>query len=596
MDPTPAAAPRPWIRFLPPALIAAVTAAAFLPSLRGEFLNWDDDANFTLNPHYRGFSAETLRWMFTNAFGHYMPITWLTLALDYSLWGMNPVGYHATSMGLHALNAVLCFFVLRILVNRAAPDLDPLKTIGAAAAGALFFSIHPLRAESVAWITERRDVVAGVFFFLTLLAYLKQRVRLSVAAFAAMLLCKSMAMTLPLVLLVLDAVPLRRFAAERPAKLLIEKIPFFVLMIAAVVATSLTQSHAEAMYTRDAYPLVQSVAQPGYRISFYVLKTLAPFNLSPLYWYRPDIGLPQVLGWIAVVGVSILAFVGRRAAPAAGAAWISYLLLIAPVAGIFQAGPHFAADRYTYFAGVPFAALAAAALPRRPAAFAIAGILIAGLAVLTAFQSRIWTDSVSLWTRAITLDPDVYFTHQRRGAAFAARSEWDRALRDYDRSIELNPYWFESRQSRARARIVRGDHGGALEDADHAIRLQRDSAEAWLLRGQACGKLRQSDSALAALSRALELRPNFVEARLERASERALRGDADGALQDLDAAIAFDPQPSIFRRRGMTRAMKKDLRGAVADFEQALERAPADWSQRRQVEEFLRQAREELPR
>src|SRR5262249_36214427 len=278
----------------------------FPPAVNGEFLNWDDDTNFTFNQNYRGLGPANLRWMFSDVFGHYMPFTWLTLGLDYTLWGMNPTGYHATSMVLHAVNAVLCFLFLRALLGRAGP----------AAVGALFFSLHPLRVESVAWITERRDVTAGVFFFLTLLAYLRwtqtkgrRWLGMSVAAFLGMLLCKAMAMTLPVALLVLDAVPLRRFASERPGKLLLEKAPFFALMAAAVVATSLTQSHAEALYSREAYPLVQSLAQPGYRISFYVLKMVFPFHLSPLYWYRPDLGLPQALGWFTVLALTALAFI-----------------------------------------------------------------------------------------------------------------------------------------------------------------------------------------------------------------------------------------------------------------------------------------------
>jgi protein O-mannosyl-transferase len=588
---------RPGLRHGLPVLIAVLAVLPFLPAVTGEFLNWDDDANFLFNQNYRGLGPSNLRWMFTDIFGHYMPITWLTLGLDHVLWGMNPTGYHVTSMLLHAVSAALCFLFLQKLLGREGP----------AAAGALFFAVHPLRCESVAWITERRDVAAGVFFFLTLLAYLRwtetkgrRWLWMSVAAFAGMLLCKAMAMTLPVALLVLDAFPLRRFSSERPAKLLLEKVPFFALMVGAVAATWVPQSHAQALYTREAYPYVQSVAQPGYRISFYVLKTFAPVRLSPLYWYRPDLGLPQVLGWLAVIGVTALAVVGRRVVPALGAAWLAFLILIAPVAGIFQAGPHFAADRYTYFAGVPFAALVAAAfasLPqaRRSIGIAAAAVLLAGLGVLTTLQSRIWKDSVSLWTRAIELDPDVYFTLQRRGKAFAARGDWDRALADYNRSIELNRFWHESWESRARARLARNDLQGAFQDAGDAIRLKRDSGEAWFLFGLAGGRMGHP-SAIDSYSRALELRPNFVEARVERALERRKRGDLAGALADLDAAIAFDSQPRILSQRGITRAMNQDLRGAIADFEQALQRAPADWPHRAQVEKHLLQARSELPR
>jgi tetratricopeptide (TPR) repeat protein len=637
MDPT---AARPAPRWLLPLLIAALTFAAFIPSLHGEFLNWDDDANFTHNLRYRGLGPDQLRWMFSDHYGHYMPVTWLTLGLDYDLWGMNPAGYHATSMILHSFNAVLLFLLLRILILRSRGDLPSRILEGSAAAGALFFSLHPLRAESVAWITERRDVTAGAFFLFTLLAYVRMTAEtagsparrkwlwLSVAAFAGMILSKAMGMTLPLVLLVIDAVPLRRFSTERPAALLKEKLPFFVLMVAGLAATSYSQNHAQAIYTRDAYPLLQSAAQPGFRISFYALKTLWPLGLSPLYWYRPALGLPQVLGWLAVLGVSVTLFLRRRSLPAPFAAWLSYLLLIAPVAGIFQAGPHFAADRYTYFACLPFAALFAAALASlpRPGLLAVAAAaILVGLAILTSRQCVIWKDSVALWTRAIDLDSDVYFTWNRRGEAYAARGDWDRALGDYDRSIELNGGWPDSLASRARARVTRGNPAGAIEDASRALQLDPKSGDAFHTRGLALARLGKPREAIADYSKALELRPQFVEARLNRAAEQVKIGQVDGALADLDEAIHFDPQPQIYNRRAMVRGMKGDLEGAIADctealrlnpgfvdayanrgfarvergdrsgaaqdLARALELAPPDWPQRRQVEGLLRQAR-----
>jgi tetratricopeptide (TPR) repeat protein len=601
MDPT--SSPR---RFLLPVGIAVLTLLVFLPSVNGEFLNWDDDANFVHNPSYRGFGAAQLRWMFTNAYGHYMPITWLTLALDHQLWGMNPTGYHATSMALHALNAALLFLLLRTLLRKAGLErgIDL-----AAAAGALFFSLHPLRVESVSWITERRDVTAGVFFLLTLLAYVRATgepagpVRLkwlwlSVASFAAMNFCKSMGMTLPLVLLVLDVVPLRRPATLKIRALLVEKVPFFVLMVAAVVATSLTQNHAEAIYSREAYPLFQSIAQPGYRISFYVVKTLLPLGLSPLYWFRPELGLQHVLGAVAVAAITFLLFRFRRPLPAALAAWIGFLLLIAPVAGIFQAGPHFAADRYTYFASVPFAALFAAAVARIPAraALAAAALLLAGLGGLTARQALFWKDSVTLWTRAIDLDPQVYFTYAQRGAARAAKGDLPGAIADYDRSIELNAGWFESWAGRARVRVDRGDAAGAISDATASVRLDPKCTDAYRTRGVALARLGKSREAIADFSSALEVRPHFMEARVLRANERARIGDLNGALSDLDAAIEFDPQPQLFHRRGITKAARGDLPGAVADFNRALELAPPGWPARPSVEEMLQRARSELKR
>lgn len=607
MDPIAVPPSRAPGRLLIPAVIAAATVAAFLPSVRGEFLLWDDDANFLFNQHYRGFTADNLKWMFTNAFGHYMPLTWLTLALDYTLWGMNPAGYHATNLALHALNAILFFFVLRRLVRLAAPDLEPSKIDLSAAAGALCFSIHPLRVESVAWITERRDVLSGVFFLLTVLAYLRwaeapgpRRMALTTLAFAAMLLSKTMGLTLPLVFLVLDVYPLRRFPRESAGRLLKEKIPLLALMGGALVLLSISAGRAGGMSGRDHYPLIQSLARPGYALTFYVAKTLLPVGLSPLYWYRPELGLPQVVGWVLLLALTAAVILRRQRFPGALAGWMAYGLLMAPASGLVSMGSFTGADHYTYVACLPFAALAAATavyLFRRWPAAAVSGL---SAAVLIAFAAwtwsycGVWTNSVALWSRAVALDPDVYFSRTNLGRALAARGEWDRAIEQYTRSIELFPGWFETWGHRARARLNRADAAGAIEDATRALRLEPGWAEGHDTRGLGWSALGRSREAIDDFSGALKIRPQFMEARVHRANERAKVGDLDGAIADFNAAIEFDPQPHLLARRGMTRAARGDFAGAIDDFSTALKRAPAVWPQRAQVEAMLQRARSEL--
>src|SRR5260370_4631864 len=156
-----------------PALVGLVTLLLFLPALGNGFVNWDDEVNLVSNPHYRGLGWAQLRWMFGNTLGgHYIPVTWLSFGLDYVLWGMRPAGYHATSVALHAANAILFYFVARRLLH-AAVQADGRSVILGAAVAALLFSLHPLRVESVAWATERRDVLMGFFTLLCGLAYLR---------------------------------------------------------------------------------------------------------------------------------------------------------------------------------------------------------------------------------------------------------------------------------------------------------------------------------------------------------------------------------------------------------------------------------------
>src|SRR5882724_6552752 len=191
-----------------PAGVALVAVACFLPTLRNDFVLWDDDLNFTDNPSYRGLSWRQLRWMFTTVHGgHYQPLSWVTLGLDYTLWGMNPAGYHLTSVLLHAANAVLFYHVVLALLRRAAVSGPALVLEGAASVGALFFAIHPLRVESVAWASERRDVLSGFFYLIAVLAYLRMQngargrwLAVSLGSFVLSLLSEAWGITLPVVL------------------------------------------------------------------------------------------------------------------------------------------------------------------------------------------------------------------------------------------------------------------------------------------------------------------------------------------------------------------------------------------------------------
>ena len=262
-------APRRWISHLAvPAVLALVSFVVFVPALEGGFLNWDDDQNFVDNPNYRGLGASQLRWMFTTfLMGHYIPLTWMTLGLDYVVWGMNPVGYHLTNLLLHAANAVLFYFMALRLLRASVPggyaDGSWALTLGSGFA-TLLFAVHPLRAESVAWITERRDVLSGLFYLAAVVAYLRycdgavpegRRTRkwywASLGLFALALLSKAMAVTLPVILLALDVYPLRRFGGvggRRPwassMAVVTEKLPFLVLSLAAGVLALVALAHA----------------------------------------------------------------------------------------------------------------------------------------------------------------------------------------------------------------------------------------------------------------------------------------------------------------------------------------------------------------
>jgi len=547
--------------------------------------------NFLTNPRYRGLAPENLRWMFTDHFGHYMPLTWMSLGLDYVVWGMNAFGYHLTSVVLHSINAALCFALMGRLLGRALPDQAARARHALALAAALFFSLHPLRVESVAWITERRDVLSGFYFLLSLLAYLKstdgssRRLWLgaSLVAFAASLLCKAMGMTLPLVLLILDAWPLRRFERERPRDILIEKAPFFALLVAGAALSAWAQTSAHAVYTFREYPLAQIAGQPGYRLSFYVVKTLLPIGLSPLYFYRPEMGAAHIVGGVAVLGLSVLLWRRRREAPAAAAAWASYLVLIGPVSGLAQAGPHAVADRYSYLACLPFAGLFAAVptLPSAPAArraaAALAAVALVLLAGLTIRQCACWHDSVALWERAISIEPDVYFSVHNRGTARMALQDWAGALADFDRAIALNPRYPNPWYDRGTVRATLGEHAAAVEDYTAALRLAPERANAYSARGWSRSKLGDRAGSLADVEEAVRRGPDLFQPRLHRGLVRLTWGDPTGALEDFTRAAALEPLSSLARlKRGLSLLQLGRHPEALADFGRAVDLAKDD--------------------
>lgn len=598
------AEPRRFPAWTPPLAVALATAVAFLPSLRGEFLNWDDDYNFLFNPNYRGLSPNHLRWMFsTFALGHYHPLTWLTLGLDYTIWGMNPFGYHLTSLLIHAASAALLYRVLESLlkiVGRPEPRWP-------AVAGALFYSLHPLRVESVAWITERRDVLCGFFTLLCLLAYLR-RVRderdgkpstrwflLSLAAFAASLLSKALSITLPAVLLILDVAPLGRFKPGDRRRILLEKLPFLLLSCVDAAVMFSAMRDIDAVHATASYNLLQRMAQAAYGLCFYGVKTVWPSGLAPLYRLEPHLDPADpwnLASMAAVAGLSVFLLVRRKALPGPLAAWLAYGALVFPVLGVAVTGMQVAADRYTYLAALPVSVLIAGGLPRRRELLPAAVAVLSLLAALTVRQCGYWRDSVTLWTREIEIDPRCAVAYGNRGQARLARREWAAALSDYDqraaieaptdpkfwhnhgiaramledhpaaqadftRALELDADYVDARVSRALSRATTGDVAGAEADLDEALRRDPRRFDAWRQRG----RLRTRSNprgAIADYSRALELRPDLADTWVDRGLLRAVSGDTDGARQD---------------------------------FESALRVAPPDWPRRRKAEEYLERTR-----
>src|SRR2546425_2705976 len=532
-----------------PLVIAFSTFAAFLPALQNQFVSWDDAENFLDNPHYRGLGWTHLHWMWTTHLGHYIPLTWMTLGLDYLLWGLNPVGYHLTSLLLHTANAVVFFFVVRRILTRALPspaERGHALTVSAGFA-ALVFAIHPLRVESVAWVTERRDVLSGLFYLVTILLYLRACERgarsrgwywLSVAAFVLALLSKSMVVNLPIVLLILDVYPLRRLVgavgwwSEPARRVYVEKIPF-VLLAAAASAIALM-----AQLSHDTMVSVVQLSAPGrlavsvYGVSFYLWKTVAPVNLSPLYELPPTVNPwapPFIVSYGVVVAITAIVLAFRRRVPGLLAAWVVYIVVLLPVLGIFQSGPQITADRYTYLAGLGWAILAGAGLlscwhATRFLIPSCAVCLIAGLGVLTWNQVQVWRDSEKLWSHAAAIDPRSPVGQYSWGLALAQEGKLTEAIEHYTTALRIKPDYADAHINWGIALAREGKPAEAIDHYRQALQLKPDSAEAHANWGLALADQGKLAEAIDHYRQALQIKPESAEVHIIWGTALADRG------------------------------------------------------------------------
>lgn len=396
--------------------VLVIAAAVFARSIGFDFIvDYDDTANLHDHDSWRGLDAEHLKWMASSYWqGHYHPLTWFSWALDasYSHTGdrLDAWGFHLQNVLWHVVNTGLCLALFLTLLRRTDPQ-EPdsaAKWLGAAA-GALFFAVHPLRAESVAWVTERRDVLSGAFFLATLLVHLRTRSALGMVLVTVLatlsLLAKAWGITLPVVLLVLDVWPLRR--SLRDVRVWLEKLPLLAIAVTFAILAMQAQAASGALQALEEVPVVHRIGQAFFGLVFYPWLTLLPIDLVPMYEMTAD---PRValtrwsLGLVFVVGAVTLAVLVRRKAPAVGIALLLYAIVVSPVLGIAQSGPQAAADRYSYLACIPFAALYAAGVRLWPIARRIAVVHLLALAVLGYAQVGIWRDATTLWTVAAERD------------------------------------------------------------------------------------------------------------------------------------------------------------------------------------------------
>ncbi len=591
-----------WVSWLVPLLIAVVTFAAFLPALHNQFVNWDDDKNFLENPHYRGLGWTQLSWMWTTHLGHYIPLTWMTFGLDYLLWGMNPLGYHLTNLLLHAANAVVFFFITRRLLTRALPSPSERgHTLAVSAAfAALVFAIHPLRVESVAWATERRDVLSGLFYLSAVLAYLRACDREergrgwywgAVALFAGALLSKSMAVNLPVVLMILDVYPLRRLGESigwrsKPARrIYVEKIPFVLLAAVASAIAVMAQFSIHAALPLAQLSVPGRLAVSAYGLSFYLGKMIVPVNLSPLYELPRTVSpwaMPFILSFGLAIAITAIVLSLRRRMLGLPAAWLAYLVVLLPVLGIFQSGPQIAADRYTYLAGLGWAILAGAGLlsswSRLP--FLLIGLVVfipVGLGTLTWNQVQVWHDSKTLWAHALAIDPNSSVAQNDFGEALAQQGKPAEAIEHYRQALNIKPDYADAHYNLGGALAQQGKLADAIHHYQRALQITPGDADAHTNWGGALAQQGKLAEAAEHYQQALRIKPDHAAAHNNWGAALTRQGNLAEAIEHYRQAVNIKPDyADAHYNLGGALAQQGKLADAIHHYQRALQITPDD--------------------
>jgi protein O-mannosyl-transferase len=568
-------------------VLAAITVAAYVPSLDNGFVNRDDPACVTDNLDIRGYGRGHIAKIFSTVYlNHYLPATMLTYMAEYGLFGLDARGYHAVSLLLHSINVLLVFALFYGMS----------KNLFVAVATTLLFGIHPLRVEAVAWVSERKEVLSALFYFLSLLLYLKYRKKNSrkfyVFSFLALLvslLSKTMSVSQPFVLLLMDYLAGRKI--DRRA--LVEKLPFFVLSAAFVVVALLTVERSYDIYPH--YSTAQRVLAPAYAIAFYLVKFIAPLNLCASYYPSavPDSGmtLAMVLAGIAVPVIGLAVYASRRRTKTAVFGSLFFLVTLLPVLQIVNSGGLVpVADRYAYIPLLGMTFIAVNGFSNIMERFknntavktALYSVLVAGgsvLFVLTWQRCGVWKNGVTLWGDIIRKNSDAAQAYYGRGSAYLDRGEYRNAMADFNREIELRPDYASGYFGRGYlycAYLGKADSG--IVDLLRAVELSPDYPDAWNTLGIAEGMKDAFGKSIGCFDRALSLKPDFVEAYVNRGTAR-MKGfaDIDGAAGDFTQAITLDPSyAKAYLMRGIASGAKGLFDGAIADFTMAIRLDPKE--------------------
>ncbi len=528
-------------------LLLLAIAAVYGRTVRFDFTDCDDSLYVSLNPHVNGgVTVEGIVWAFTQSYAaNWHPLTWLSHMLDCQLYGVeHPGGHHLTNVILHAANTILLFLLLRQLIY----------DLWASAFVAALFAIHPLHVESVAWIAERKDVLSGLFFMLTLAAYVGYARRrfsllryfLVTILFVMGLMAKPMLVTVPFVLLLLDYWPLQR----RSVGVLLEKLPWLSLSAACSMITFLAQQKDKAVLPLQLCSVPWRIANAIVAYAAYLVQFFYPVGLAVLYPH-PGAALPIwqiVAASLLLLGISAWAIAWRRKCPYLLVGWLWYLGMLVPVIGLVQVGGQAMADRYTYLTQIGlYLALAmgimqAAATSYRRRLCKIISVLVLVVFGICAWrQAAYWKDTETVLTHALACTTRNLTSHQTLAAWLERHGRVDEAITQYEKALEIDTANAEAHRHVAALLVNRGRFVEAIPHYGKASDLDPNDAESLNSIGLAFGKLGRMDLAITGFEKAIAVKPDFAEAYDNLGTALLMSGHVDAAIADFQKALEIKP-------------------------------------------------------
>jgi len=534
-------------------LILIITFIAFFPCLKNGFINWDDDRYVTENTIVQNLSLESVRQVFASFFvGNYQPLTMLSYLIDYRFSKLNPLGYHLTNLILHLLNSLLVFWLIYILTRKISVSLIT----------AVLFGIHPLHVESVAWISERKDLLYALFFLGAIISYLlylkkenKQRYYyMSIFLFLLSLLSKSMAITLPLVLFLIDY-----FVKRKPNKTsLLDKIPFFILSFIFGIIAILGQVSSGAVRGEGIVSFLNKIAIAGYGIVFYINKLLLPVKLSCAYPYFEIKNIflflyPLIIFIIFLVAV-ILSTRYTKKFIFGGAL---FLITIMPVLQFIPIGETVVADRYIYIASIGIFYIVGEGIfwlftnkirhLRLAQAFTLILLVMIAvvLASLTWQRCQVWKDNIALWSDVLNKYPNVATAYNSRGAEYLVKKDYANAYADFMSTLNIDQKYYEAYFNLGSLYSSKGNYNEAAKFINKTLEINPTYLKAYDLLTAIYGRTGKHSEVIRICKRAIQIKHDYIPAYINLCSAYGNLGDFQEAIVYGEKAIAIDPKSAL---------------------------------------------------